>query len=419
MKYKKYIYFALISLIVVDSFRYISFAGFLNLDFATSLSAFLTYVSIYYLVKIALNSNWKSLTPSGVQNLIKIWIGLGGLSLIRGIISANDYWDYKFVFLDALCFVSICLVFFIGVNLQKTLIVFRFVFKYIFPFGFLLIPLTLATNPELYSRIMIPISLFLLFIPFLKFKFKALILLVAVTSILMEIGFRANIIKISFSVLLLLVYYLNISRVWLRIINIGLFAIPIVLFTLATTGVFNLFQDISNTKDLQITTNQTTGETIGGDSRTFLYVEVFQSIHKRGESLLFGSGVCEGYDSFAVDVSNGTYNNKRFGTEVAILNILLQSGILGVVVYFLLLFKVSFLAINHSSNSLAKILGLFISFRWMFSFVEEFTQYDLNFYFFWLVMGLLSSSEFRAMNDKEIQNWIRSIFVRRIRIPRH
>jgi hypothetical protein len=409
LKYTKHIIFTLLSLVVIDSFRWISYTGLLNFGFFTYISIFLIYLSIYFLIKIAISSNWKKFTPVNIQNSIKLWIGINGINFVRGLFLAKDYWDYKFLFFSALSFTLVCLAFFVGNNMQRSLIVFKFVLKYLFPFGFLLIPLAIATNLELYSRIMISISLFILFIPFLRFRYKVLIVLVAVISILLVIGFRSNIIKISFSLLLLLVYYLNMNKRWLRIFNFSLFAMPIIMFLLAVSGTFNVFEDISNSKKLQVTTDQSSGETLGGDSRTFLYVEVLNSINKRG-NFLIGSGMSAGYDSVLIDVSNGTYNNKRYECEVGMLNVLMQSGLIGVLIYFLVVLKVSFLAINHSSNRLAKILGLYISFRWLFSFVEEFTQYDMNFYFFWLTVGLVSSNEFRNMNDKEIKNWIRSIF---------
>ena len=402
MKYKKQIFFTLFSLLIVDSFRWISIVGFLNLESSTYISIFLIYISIYFLIKIALNSNWKIETPKTIQNLIKLWIGINTINFIRGLFLAKYYWDYKFLFFSALTFSLISLVFFIGSNVQKAFIVFKFVLKYLFPFGFLLIPLTFVTNEELYSRIMIPISLFILFIPFVKFKHKVLIVVVTVTSILMVISFRSNIIKIAFSVLLLFVYYFNINYRLIRILNLSLFIIPLILLSTAIFGTFNIFTDISDSKKFDLQTNAN-GETLGTDSRTFLYVEVLQSINKSG-NYIFGSGMATGYESIAIDVSNGTNNNKRYASEVGILNILMQSGLIGVVIYFLVLFKVSFTAISQSSNMLSKILGLYIAFRWLLSFIEEFTQYDLNFYFFWLAIGLVSSNEFRSMNDKQIKN---------------
>jgi hypothetical protein len=60
------------------------------------------------------------------------------------------------------------------------------------------------------------------------------------------------------------------------------------------------------------------------------------------------------------------------------------------------------------------MLGLYISFRWLLSFIEEFTHYDLNFYFFWLAIGLVSSTGFRDMSDNEIKKFIQSIFIPKI-----
>jgi hypothetical protein len=417
LKYKKHIFFTLISLVIVDSFRWLSYGGFLNVDSSTYIASFLTYISIFFLIKIALNSDWKKNTPMSIQNLLKFWIGLNVLNFVRSFFLAEDYWDYKYIFFNAVTFSFISLVFFIGNNLQKAVIVFEFAFKYLFPFGFLLIPLTLATNEELYSRIMIPISLFILFIPSVKFKNKVLIILVAVISILLVFSFRSNIIKIAFSTVLVLVYYFNVNYRFLRILNISLFAIPIVLFILAVSGSFNIFTDFSENRDFQIETKADSAETLADDSRTFLYVEVLQSITNQG-NFFIGSGYAGGYESIVIEVSEGTTHNKRYDCEVGILNILMQSGLSGVLLYFLLLFKVSFMAINHSSNRLAKILGLYISFRWLLSFVEEFTQYDLNFYFFWLAIGLASSNDFRSMNDKEITTWIRGVYKKKLLFPR-
>jgi hypothetical protein len=53
------------------------------------------------------------------------------------------------------------------------------------------------------------------------------------------------------------------------------------------------------------------------------------------------------------------------------------------------------------------MLGLVIASRWMLSFIEEYTQYDLNFFFFWLIMGLVSTAAFRKLNDEEVQNFFK------------
>jgi hypothetical protein len=144
------------------------------------------------------------------------------------------------------------------------------------------------------------------------------------------------------------------------------------------------------------------------DTRTFLYFEVMSSVHKSGNLLMGNSASGSYYSHWFFDLG-GAMKGKRFGSEVGILNIFLYDGIIGVIIYFFLLFSISFIAIRNSNNDLSKMLGLLIASRWMLSFVEEYTDYDLNFYFFWLIMGLVSTTSFRMMNNKQMKNYIKQI----------
>lgn len=225
----------------------------------------------------------------------------------------------------------------------------------------------------------------------------------------MVLGFRSNIIKIAFSTALLLVYYFRnyIGQRLLRIVQFGLFFIPLVFLSLAITGQYNLFKDFSGDEGYYISNRNGDLEVNNrADTRTFLYVEVFSSLNNSGHWLI-GEGSSGKYQSEYFDYLED--NRGRYGSEVGILNILLYHGIVGVVIYFLVLFAVSTIAIKRSNNVLAKMLGLFIAFRWTFAFVEEFTQFDLNFYFFWLAIGLVSSASFRSMSDNDIKNYIKLV----------
>lgn len=407
MKYSKLILFTLVAVVITDAMRYLSWVGAASSNNTTAISSILTYVSIFIMIAFAFSSKWNNDVPQTIKGLYQIWLFWIILNLIRGAFLASDYWDWKMLVLGSLFFSLIPLVFFFGKNLAIVQFVFRLVFKYLFLLGFLFIPLTLTTNAELYSRLMIPISLFILFIPYLKFKWKLLVIIVAVTSILMVIGFRSNIIKIAFSVLLLFVYYFRkfIHLNLLRVTHLFLFVVPFFLLYLASTDKYNIFSDISSNEGYNATDKQGNRENLMTDTRTFLYAEVLSSMKESGNWLIGESAVGSYHSDWFTD-TGGAMNGKRYGSEVGILNILLRYGIVGVLIYFLLLLKVSTIAIKYSSNSLARMLGLFIAFRWTFSFVEEFTQYDLNFYIFWLAIGLVSSTRFRNMNDNEIREFL-------------
>lgn len=409
MKYYKSILFTLIALVIIDIIRYLSWVGEMAGGYATYISTFLFYVSIGIFIKNAYTVGFGSNNiPKSIQTLFKLWLFWNIFGLIRGGFLASDYWDWKFLLFSSLSFSLIPLVFFLGKDILITKTIFKLTLKYLFQFGFLFIPLTLVTNEELYSRLMIPISLFILLIPYVKFKWKLLIVIVAVTSILMVVGFRSNIIKSGFSVLLLLIFYFHnyIKQGWIRLVHVGLFALPIVLLLLAVMDSYNVFSQTEEQEDGYTTMNKIgEEENLMVDTRTFLYVDIFNTLENSGNWLI-GEGAAGSYQSNWFYDEGGAMQGKRYGSEVGILNILMRNGIIGVALYFLLLFTVSFIAIQQSANVLSKMLGLFIAFRWTFSFIEEFTQYDLNFFFFWVAIGLVSSINFRRMTDNELIKYL-------------
>ncbi len=141
------------------------------------------------------------------------------------------------------------------------------------------------------------------------------------------------------------------------------------------------------------------------DNRTFLYVEVISSLIK-DNSFALGKGATGKYQTDFYDFGD---DRGRYMSEVGFLNTLLFSGILGVIIYFIFLFTVSFYAIYQSNNWLSKIFGLFIAFRWNLFFIEEFTLFDLNFFFYWILLGVVSSKAFRSMNDSELAAYLKLI----------
>lgn len=98
------------------------------------------------------------------------------------------------------------------------------------------------------------------------------------------------------------------------------------------------------------------------------------------------------------------------GNEVAILNIFTWTGIVGVIFYFLIFSKASYLAINYSNNIFSKILGLFIGFCWCYAWVEDINYFTLTTFFLWIMIGLCFSKDFRKMNNSQVAYWANNIF---------
>lgn len=405
MKNNFYIIFLLAAILIIDSFRILGDVRYLNVANSTYISTSLLYLSIIILIIIAKKEKFTPDTPLTVKKLYFFWLTIIIFNIVRGLLVAKNYWDWKFLMLASFGFSMIPLVFFLGKNIDTCKRIIKYTLLFLFPFGFLLIPLSLNTTAELYPRIMIMVSLFILFVPFVKTKWKILIIVVSIVGVMLAPGFRTNILKISLSYIVLLSYYFSLFRknFLLKAINSFLFFIPIFLFITAIYFNFNIFDEITKLPGIELVDKTGKVQEMNSDTRTFLYAEVLSHLYYNS-SFIFGEGSASYYETKAFYNPGDPMSGIRYGSEVGIINILLRYGLLGVIFYFLLLFNISKNAISHSNNDLAKLLGIFIALRWLISFIEEYTQYDINFFFFWLILGLVSSEKFRNMNNKEIKS---------------
>ena len=128
-----------------------------------------------------------------------------------------------------------------------------------------------------------------------------------------------------------------------------------------------------------------------------------KNMEKKG-TFLFGEGGCGKYYTKAF--KNALFGANRYASEVGALNTLLYSGIIGLLLYWIIFFYASYKAINDSDNILSRMLGLFIIFRWDYFFVEEFTNFNTNYFFLWLMIGMCLTPQFRYMTDEDICDWI-------------
>ena len=104
---------------------------------------------------------------------------------------------------------------------------------------------------------------------------------------------------------------------------------------------------------------------------------------------------------------------ERFSNEVSVLNVFTWTGLIGVLLYFLVFFRASYLAVNKSNNIYMKIVGLYVAFRWAYAWVEDFNRFDLSNLFLWIMIGMCFSNSFRAMNNLEVKFWVRGVFEKR------
>ncbi len=334
---------------------------------------------------------------------------------LRGIFIAENYWEWKM-----LISTSFLLLLPLITYLTNSIIVVQIIvgtwFKYALIVFVFFSPFLLG---DAVGKFLIPISFLLLFYPILNTKWKTIVFLFSLYTVTFDISARSNLIKFSIPFLIGLLFYLK-NRLTDKILNLArqfFLFLPITLFLLGISNVFNVFKLDEYFGEQVVQIRSSTGEKVEenliADTRTFLYTEVIESAIKNGY-VLWGRTPARGNDS----VSFGDYNKEklhtgkqeRFSNEVSILNIFTWLGIIGVVLYFLIFFRSSYLAINQSNNIFIKLVGLNISFRWAFGFVEDFSTFDLSNIFLWIMIGMCFSETFRKMSNNEMKDWVQGIF---------
>lgn len=333
-------------------------------------------------------------------------------SFVRGAFIADTYWDWKSLVGNGLALL-IPLVAFVATNTKAV----QLILKYYITYGLgLFVILILVINSGAYGFYLVPISFLALFLPVIKSPWRWIIAAFCLFVVFADFGARSSVIKFGVPVILSFIYYIRIifSKKIFELIRKVLMLAPLVLFSLAVSGSFNIFKmdEYLDGNYVEVRINkdgEKEKENLTADTRTILYVDVLKTA-KVYNSWIIGRSPARGNISESFGKEDMSGREERSANEVAILNIFTWTGIVGVILYFLVFYKASYLAINQSNNVFIKILGLFVSFRWLFSWAEDINNFSLNYFFLWIMIGLCYSKAFRSMSNKEVKLWVQGIF---------
>ena len=78
--------------------------------------------------------------------------------------------------------------------------------------------------------------------------------------------------------------------------------------------------------------------------------------------------------------------------------------------YSLIYFRSSYLAVYHSNSYFLKLIGVFIAFHWAYGWIEDTTNFDILNISLWSAIGMGLSSQFRSMSDQDFVEWFGAIF---------
>lgn len=342
-------------------------------------------------------------------HLYLVWIIF---NIIRGFFVAETYWDFKNLF-DVSMALLLVVVVYTANNLNYIQTIFRAYFKYAIPVFFLTF---LLYSPGAYGFYLVPVSFMMLFFPLLSNRNKIIISLFTLLVMTVDLGARSNVIKFGVPVMLLSIYYFR------RVINLKiletlrkiLFVFPMLFFALGASGVFNIFNmDDYIRGNYYYSSKISDGDrekiSLKTDTRTFIYEEVFNTA-KVYNTWWFGRSPARGNITTQFADTDLNKRGERYANEATIPNVFTWMGVVGVALYLLVFYRASYLAINKSNNTFAKILGIYIAFRWVYAWVEDVNNFSINYFVLWIMIGLCFSEFFRKMNNREMTIWVRGIF---------
>lgn len=319
-----------------------------------------------------------------------------------------NYWDWKLL-ASNLLFTSLllCTYYFSNpIRLSETL---KIWFKYGWIIFLFLIPFL---ESDAFGRYLIPYSFLAMFISIVKKKYYFLIGIAFFITYYWGYEDRSSTIKFVMSLCLGLSLTIwnswkKISNMIFRTLHIILIVFPILFSILGISGIFNI---LNIKEELNISDTDKRSE-YGGltDTRTGLYIEEITSAIDHNY-VIQGRSIARGYDSImfgeASDRAMGIKRGERQQSEVCILNIFNYMGLIGVILYFFIFLSASYKAIYHSNNQYVKIVGLYVAFRWVYSFIHDGIEFNLNFLFIIISLSICFSPYFRNMSPKEFKCFI-------------
>jgi hypothetical protein len=381
-------------------------------------NTFIWWIVYFSILVMFYQARTKHFDKEDILNIRGIYIYLlwNIICIVRGTFVAENYWEWKNLFGTSMVLL-LPLSIYAFTNrfvVQKTIYIYL---KYALP-GFFFFYFTFTAGDAI-GRYLVPISFLVLFLPILDTKWRIIVLSFTAFVIFGDATARSNVIKFGVPVSLSLLFFLKkkTNTIIFEAIRLLFILLPMVLFVLGFTGLFNVFKMddyISGDYHSKAISNGEE-ESLTSDTRTFLYEEVILSAIKY-DYILFGRTPARGNESpyfgeYSMEVLH-TGKMERFSNEVSILNIFTWTGIFGVVLYFYVFYRASYLAVNRSNNIFIKVIGVCVAFRWLYAWVEDFSQFDLSYIFLWLMISMCYSKNFRLMDDLQMRLWIRGIFYR-------
>lgn len=239
-------------------------------------------------------------------------------------------------------------------------------------------------------------------------KYKWYIIIFTLYSLTLTWDARGWVLRALFGLVLGLYYIFvqqKIQRLSKKIMNIVFYVLliaPLVFSYLGYKGIFNVF-DMQSYMD-----NSSMSEDDLVDTRSFLYILVQEKL-EASKSVVGGVGLAVSYwDDFNAESNvNELRKIGRTSTESGLLNVYFWGGIIGAFLYSMIYWMAAYYGIFRSKNNFCKLIGLFIIFRWVISFVDEPNGWVCSNIMLYFFMGICLNKKIRNLDDEFMQRYLK------------
>ena len=326
------------------------------------------------------------------------------------VLSSRSY--YMKLGFDSLFIILFFVSFIRGFFMAENMTHFKFLFLNLFGLSFLLFNIgsinDLKVLRNIYSLIVLPLTPLLLLMPSIVFgkvlmlstlfyivdkRNRIVWLFVLLVGILIDSESRGNVVRFLVPILLVTIFSFRFSS---KIFNKKFFffvsVLPFVFLVngiISSKSVFQLMSGFYKAKGSFVE-----------DTRTPLYYEVLNS-SLQNNYVLFGRSLSRGNDTVLFSRNN---RNERVRNEAEILNIYTWFGLVGVSLYAIAIVYSSYLGAFKAKSRVIQILGWYLLFRWLWSWIGEHSGFDMNYFTFATIYVLLISKRVLNMTESEIYN---------------
>ena len=197
------------------------------------------------------------------------------------------------------------------------------------------------------------------------------------------------------------------SKLIKMVILISVILTPLYFLSLFVTTGYSVFEQSTATDRVS-----QMGVQSSGDTRTFLYEEIFDDLTEN-DAWLWGKGINGRYYSAYFDQSKkATESSERILSEVGFLDFLLKGGIVQTSLYLLLLMVAVFKCFFQSNSRAMVLIGLILLVHYVLLFVEDVPRFDLYNVSMWFCVGMAFSPAYLMKDDSFFEEHINLSFGR-------